>query len=217
MRRICSNEKNFVTAKEHILRKAMEAGIPENVTMRMAERVCWRECDVIIGYHRFKSMEDELKYVEQREQHYLKWLSRQSKVKGSMEKGTVVSIQKIYTGKDVNICNILSGRATDTENLITRAIGHNVDPSLAEDISLSLSRLKWVRAKKPTSSIKAIARRTLKSFISSKQQEEKLDHGGAQWRHDPPKLGGAAGRMITMRAEVEMERIEREREREGTE
>jgi hypothetical protein len=87
--------------------------------------------------------------------------------------------------------------------MITRALSHQVKPELAEDVALALSRTEWIRAKKPTTSVKAIARRTLRSYIESKRMETSLDEGGAQWRHQPPEMTGGAGRMLRLRVEIE--------------
>jgi hypothetical protein len=111
----------------------------------------------------------------------------------------VTVIQRVFTGCDTNVANILTHRFSCLEDTLSRAVGAGVRPELAEDVAAALHRIEFMRARKPTTSVKAIARRALKAAISSRREEEYLDGQGAQWRHRDDATRGVEGRMIDQR------------------
>jgi hypothetical protein len=130
------------------------------------------------------------RHINQLHRQTMKKQQRWERSRKTMQKGTVVGIQTVYTGIDVNIVQALRRRLSCTESLITRAMDHGVDPYIAESVSQQLSEITLVRARKPTASIRTIARRTLATYIKGRRMCERMDSSGAQWRHEGVNVRG---------------------------
>ena len=104
---------------------------------------------------------------------------RERKRKKELQKGTVVVIQKVFHHHDANIAAALRSTLVEHDMLMSKAYYSDMDPGLAEDLLYTLKNVKLVRARKPTRSIKKIARAALRAAMQTKQSEAiRCLHGG---------------------------------------
>jgi hypothetical protein len=198
-RRNVSRKEHYDTARTYLRMRAMEVNIPEGIVDDRMGKVPWRDSDVI-EYHTNKpSNTQAIRMYDQSEGQLRRWQSRQCKTRQMLEKGKVVVIQRVFTKCDTNIANLLTCRFACHEDTISRAISAGVKPEIAEDFARRLEARTFVRARKPTTSMKAIARKALKAAIASRREEEYLDGQGAQWRHREEVMTGVEGMMLRTR------------------
>lgn len=182
--RICSNQRNYDNAVTYLRAKAAAANIPTEVIDSKMSCVRWSADNCATEPVWVNTLTQAERHIKQLHRQDEKRQQRIKRARKTLQKGTVVGIQTVYTGMDINIVQSIKRQLECEESLVSRAIVHEVDPYIAEAISTELKALTLVRARKPTPSIRSIARSTLATYIKGRRMYEMLEQSGAQWKHE---------------------------------
>jgi hypothetical protein len=187
-KRICTTEGHFNDAVVYLKSKAKEANIPDNVIEAKCSAVKWSDREVMQCYDDARTNSQLMRHSDMRSAHQERWRSRQSGARKMLEKGTVVSIQHVYTKMDLNVSRVFAARFVEIESTTSVGLYHNLNGEFAEKIARQLCALKFTRARKPTPSIRAIARRVVNGYLEARRLCNQYDISGTQWRQQQHEL-----------------------------
>jgi hypothetical protein len=199
-KRICTTANNYEVAIMYLRQRAAEANIPQNVIDSKVSSVVWTPDTATIHLSSVQTAPQAERYYSQLEKHKAKWTDRQTKAKQRLMEGTVVAVQRVYTGMDLNTVTAMKSRLHQVEDIITRGIVMGVDDNTAHTIGEQLSNIRLMRARKPTPSVKVIARKVLNTYIATGRLAARLDGMGGQWTHGAVNVKGMTKEMLEGRA-----------------
>ena len=136
----------------------------------MLSRVPWRTEDELLNVNEITTVSQ----VDREWDQTLRFQQRRAKMKKKkLGRDTTVVIQNVFTDCDVNVAQLLKQRLQDDNEMLQQALTRRVDLMTADATTLVLKRVELLRARKPTASMRSIARSATTSILEKAQAEMK--------------------------------------------